>query len=1060
MRTLGCLAYYSSVETGGDKFEFRGRPGVFMGYPQGTKGFKILDIEHGKMAISRDVKFVENNFPFVHLKSKNPASGIFEVPVWHEDDYVDQTEAENVMADSTPQTEPTQSTTTHAPTDFVDFGGDMQVEDDTDVEQPHNESRAPRSTRVKLPSSRLQDYEVTLPPSVDHAKPVPDRTSSTVHPLSDYVSYNKFSASHKAFLAAITSVNEPKSFEEAMQDENWRDAMQCEIKALEDNETWTLETLPEGKHATDSKWVYKIKYKPTGETERYKARLVARGFTQIEGVDCHDTFAPVARLVTIRTLITIAVKKNWLLHQLHVNNAFLHGDLQEEVYMKMPQGFSNNEETKVCRLRKSLYGLKQASRTWYQKFTVSLLEIGYAQSNADHSLFTYRDGGKFVAILIYVDDVVITGDHVEMIQRTNDHLNTNFSIKDLGPLKYFLGIEVARMGDGMVLSQHNQFVSDPRVDHIDAVLRVLRYLKSTLGQGIFIPKSGGFNLVAYCDADWLGCPSTRRSRTGYLLLLGGALVSWKTKKQSMVSRSSVEAEYRAMATTVSEILWMRWLLKDLTIDLKNATPLYCDNQATRHIANNLVFHERTKHVEMDSKINEDSAIMWHKHLGHISKQRIQRLVDERILNWIDLTNFQVCVECIKGKQANARRLGSNRAIDVLELIYTDICGPFPTASWNGQRYFITFIDDYSRYGYLYLIHEKSQSLDVFKDFKAEVELQLGKKIKAVRSNRGGEYYGRYEGSGEQSPGKKPSINHLHVWGCPAEARAYNPHERKLDSRTISCYFVGYQECSRGFKFYNPTTKSFLRLETQDATPVQNTNEGVPLVQDNNEVPPTVEQTQQTQEVPLRRSTRERRSAIPDDYIGFLQEHETQTGIREDDPINLKEALSSSNSQKWIDAMADEMKSMKDNDVWDLVELPKDAKPIGYKWIFKSKKDSNGNIERYKARLVAKGFTQKEGIDYEETFSPVSSKDTFRTVMVLVAHYDLELQQMDVKTAFLKFHQVITSFGYQVNLVEDCVYHKFSGSSVIFLILYVDDILIATNDLALLLGTGGTNKRSG
>ncbi|KAJ9543780.1 hypothetical protein OSB04_023487 [Centaurea solstitialis] len=139
---------------------------------------------------------------------------------------------------------------------------------------------------------------------------------------------------------------------------------------------------------------------------------------------------------------------------------------------------------------------------------------------------------------------------------------------------------------------------------------------------------------------------------------------------------------------------------------------------------------------------------------------------------------------------------------------------------------------------------------------------------------------------------------------------------------------------------------------QDATPVQSTNEGVPLVQDNNEVHPPVEQTQQTQEVLLRRSTRERRNAIPDDYIVFLQEHEAQIGIREDDLINLKESLSN------------ELKPMKNNDVWDLVELPKDAKPIGNKWIFKTKKDSNGNIEIYKTRLVAKRFTQKEGIDYK------------------------------------------------------------------------------------------------
>nr|XP_043639756.1 uncharacterized mitochondrial protein AtMg00810-like [Erigeron canadensis] len=339
--------------------------------------------------------------------------------------------------------------------------------------------------------------------------------------------------------------------------------------------------------------------------------------------------------------------------------------------MKIPQGFSDKEETRVCRLKKSLYGLKQASRTWYQKFTDSLLRLGFIQSKADHSLFTYKEGDKFVAILIYVDDVIVTGNYVDLVEKTKAYLHTNFSIKNLGPLTYFLGIEVAYTDDGVVLSQHkysmdilsdcgqlgcrpsafpmeqnlkldqcseghkvdatlyrrligrllylqatrpdiayavnilSQFVSDPREDHMNAAIRVLRYIKATLGQGIFIPKNGGFDLVAFCDADWLGCPYTRRSRTGYLLLLGGAPVSWKTKKQSVVSRSSAEAEYRAMATTVSEVLWMRWLLKDFEINLTEATPLYCDNEAARHIANNPVFHERTKHVEMDCFLYEN-----------------------------------------------------------------------------------------------------------------------------------------------------------------------------------------------------------------------------------------------------------------------------------------------------------------------------------------------------------------------------------------------------------------------------------------------------------------------
>ena len=267
-------------------------------------------------------------------------------------------------------------------------------------------------------------------------------------------------------------------------------------------------------------------------------------------------------------------------------------------------------------------------------------------------------------------------------------------------------------------------------------------------------------------------------------------------------------------------------------------------------------------------------------------------------------------------------------------------------------------------------------------------------------------------------------------------------------------------------------------------PIQDNVEQLP--HQNEEVIPHQDQTQQPQEiVPLRRSTRERESAISDDYIVFLQEHEDTEGMVDDDPVTFHQAMQDSNSHKWIEAMNEEYKSMQDNQVWDLVPLPEGKKPIGCKWIFKTKRDSEGNVERYKARLIAKGFTQKEGIDYKETFSPVSSKDSFRTIMALVAHFDLELHQMDVKTAFLnrdinetiymvqpenfvsgdpkrlvcklkksiyglkqasrqwyfKFHQVVISFGFEINAVEDCVYHKFSGSRFIFLVLYVDNILL-------------------
>jgi Reverse transcriptase (RNA-dependent DNA polymerase) len=297
---------------------------------------------------------------------------------------------------------------------------------------------------------------------------------------------------------------------------------------------------------------------------------------------------------------------------------------------------------------------------------------------------------------------------------------------------------------------------------------------------------------------------------------------------------------------------------------------------------------------------------------------------------------------------------------------------------------------------------------------------------------------------------------------------YNPHERKLDPRTITAYFVGYAKKSKGYKFYCPsqTTRfvesrnaKFLEndlisgsdqshdlvsdndhiIETIPANHggtlvIQNTypvgvnvehigvphqdidhagnqddlhieNDTIQVEEPHNvvEVPQIVvedalgEQPQPPQEVELRRSMRSRKSAIPGDYIVYMTESDISI---DDDPITFSQAITGENSKFWYDAMIDEMESMASNNVWDLVELPSDAREIGCKWVFKTKRDSLGNIERYKARLVAKGFTQKEGINYTETFSPVSKKDSFRIIMALVAHFDLELHQMDVKTAFL------------------------------------------------------------
>ncbi|RVW94724.1 Retrovirus-related Pol polyprotein from transposon TNT 1-94 [Vitis vinifera] len=251
----------------------------------------------------------------------------------------------------------------------------------------------------------------------------------------------------------------------------------------------------------------------------------------------------------------------------------------------------------------------------------------------------------------------------------------------------------------------------------------------------------------------------------------------------------------------------------------------------------------------------------------------------------------------------------------------------------------------------------------------------------------------------------------------------------------------------------------------------------------------------TTEVSLRRSQREKRPAISNDYEVYLNECDYDVGL-ESDPTSYDQAINSENSTLWLYAMEEELKSMKDNEVWDLVELPKIIKTIGCKWIFKTKHDSKGNVEKYKARLVAKGYTQKEGIDYKETFSPVSKKDSLRIVMALVAHFDLELHQMDVKTAFLngdlheevymdqsegfqdtgkahmvcklkksiyglkqasrqwylKFHEILITFGFKENLMDQCIYLKINGSKICIIVLYVDDMLLASNNMGMILET--------
>ncbi|KAL0315859.1 UNVERIFIED_CONTAM: Retrovirus-related Pol polyprotein from transposon RE2 [Sesamum radiatum] len=474
-----------------------------------------------------------------------------------------------------------------------------------------------------------------------------------------------------SFVAQISSVQEPKTYLQASFDPHWIKAMDQELQAIETNGTWELTSLPPHKKTIVSRWVFKLKYNPDGSIERYKARLVAKGYNQIEGVDYFDSFSLVAKSVTVLVFLTIAVSKSWPLFQLDVNNAFLHRHLDEEVYMDPPAGYVKAQPSQVCKLRWSLYGFKQASRQWNLELTSRLLDFRFIQSPHDNCLFLKDSGDNFVALLVYVDDILLTGASEGNLTAVKEYLDRLFTIKDLGTAKYFFrpgtytvfswsscdstqvsaGYSFGCLDDRRQTSLHSfspglkltldrgsllpspdryrrlvgrllylgftrpdisfpvqqlsQFLQSPRTTYWDAPLHILRYLRGSSSLGLFFSSRSSLQLSAFSDAAWASCLDSRRSITCFCIFLGSSIISWKTKKQATVSRSSAEAEYRSMASTVSELLWISYLLRDFQLSIQQPIPFWCDNKAALHITANPVFHERTKHLDIDCHLVRD-----------------------------------------------------------------------------------------------------------------------------------------------------------------------------------------------------------------------------------------------------------------------------------------------------------------------------------------------------------------------------------------------------------------------------------------------------------------------
>jgi hypothetical protein len=390
--------------------------------------------------------------------------------------------------------------------------------------------------------------------------------------------------------------NEPTCFEEAIQKKEWVDAMTEEYQSIIKNDVWEIVPRPKNKDVVSSKWIYKIKHATDESIEKHKARFVARGFSQKEGIDYEETFSPVARYTSIRTIIALAAKMKWKLHQMDVKTTFLNGVIEEEVYIKQPQGFEVEDiKTHVYRLKKALYGLKQAARTWYGRIDSFLMSLGFTKSKVDSNLYFKVMNDEPVILLLYVDDLFLTGEE-KLITDCKKKLVAEFEMKDVGLMHYFLGLEVWQSPEKIFLNQGkyaveipkrfdmleckamntpmetklkllvdailykqsigslmyltntrpdtcfvvntlSEYLVEPRCVHLVASKHVMRYLKGTLDFGLCYTGDHDFRLVGYTDLDWAGSVFDRKSTSGCCFSLGLAMTSWQSRKQSNIALS-------------------------------------------------------------------------------------------------------------------------------------------------------------------------------------------------------------------------------------------------------------------------------------------------------------------------------------------------------------------------------------------------------------------------------------------------------------------------------------------------------------------------------------------
>ncbi|PNY00673.1 retrovirus-related Pol polyprotein from transposon TNT 1-94 [Trifolium pratense] len=661
LKTFGCLCFPWLKPYTHNKLEPRSEPCIFLGYSLTQSAYICYNFKTHKTYISRHVQFVENIFPFSQNNTVVPSSTI--IPL-------ESPPTNTSLSSSIPVSQPILPTQPNTPNPTTDTQPPYPNISETLVTEP--------------PSHSTPEHTLSTVQSVVEVPPPTPRPSG--HSMATR-SKNGIFKPKKLFLATkypLPPSTEPTCVSQALQHAEWKQAMSDEFTALMNNGTWSL--VPHHPHLNviGNKWVFRIKRNPDGSIARYKARLVAKGFHQRPGIDYKDTFSPVIKPQTIKMVLCISLSKGWDLMQMDVNNAFLNGTLNEEVYMSQPPGFVHSSyPNHVCKLHKSLYGLKQAPRAWYNALHSFVVTYGFFKSKSDPSLFIYHKDGIMAYFLVYVDDLLLTGNSSSFLKDFKTTLAAKFSLKDMGNPSHFLGVELLPTSTGIFLSQQHyirdilqkgnmldakpvctpmatstsvssesnipncdatlyrsiigslhylsitrpdvafavnklsQHMQNPTTTHMQALKRILRYLKHTISHGLHLARNTSLTLTAFCDADWGGDNADRKSTGAYIVYLGSNAISWSCKKQPTVARSSTEAEYRTIGSTTTELLWLQQLLKELGIQISHTPTIFTDNIGANYLCVNPVFHTRMKHLAIDYHFVRDLVAKKELQVSHV-----------------------------------------------------------------------------------------------------------------------------------------------------------------------------------------------------------------------------------------------------------------------------------------------------------------------------------------------------------------------------------------------------------------------------------------------------------